>query len=224
MTSPVRTGRGAALSRERILDGADAIIREDGADAFSMRRLAARLDVTPMALYKWFDNRDELLAALTERSLDFAMPAADPDASWSDRLLDVARALRETLLEHRQLLRLAGTPRRIDGLMVVTADRLLGLMRELGFEGPEAVLNYRILLWTVIDHCLVVDAGDAMPAVSGEYEAEAAVRTAIASAGVAVPNIEAMREWIGGVDGDEFFEAVVRTVAAGLEARAPSRP
>ena len=212
-----------SLSRERILDVAEALIRDEGADAFSMRRLAAGLDVTPMAIYKWFDNRDDLVAALTERSFDVDIPTFDPGASWCDRLLDVARALRSTLLEHRQLLRLAGTPQRIDGLMVVTSDRLLGLMSELGYEGHEAVLNYRIVFWTVIDHCLVIDAGDAMPAVSAEYEADAAVQTAIESAGVAVPNIEAMRPWISGVDGDEFFDAVVLTLAAGLEARAPSR-
>ena len=40
-----------SLSRTRIIDAALAMIDRDGVDAFSMRSLAADLDVTPMALY-----------------------------------------------------------------------------------------------------------------------------------------------------------------------------
>lgn len=223
MSAPVRATRAAPLSRDRILEAAEALLREEGAGAFSMRRLAARLEVTPMAIYKWFASRDELLASLTERALDVAVPVSDPGASWSDRVVAVASALRTAMLEHRQLLRLVGVPQRLDGLMAVSSDRFLGLVRELGYEEVDAVEAYRILFWTVIDHCLVIDAGDAMPAVSGRYEAGRAVQSAVDSAGVEVPNIEALREWFGGVDRDEFFAQMVRTVAAGLEARAPAR-
>ncbi len=223
MTSVARPGRATPLSRERILEAAEALLREEDASAFSMRRLAARLDVTPMAIYKWFDNRDELLSALTERALDVVVPTSDPDASWSDRVVAVASTLRAAMLEHRQLLRLVGAPQRLDGLMAVSSDRFLGLVRELGYDEVDAVEAYRILFWTVVDHCLVIDAGDAMPAVSGHYEAGRAVQSAVDSAGVEVPNIEALRPWFAGVDRDVFFTQMVRTVAAGLEARAPAR-
>jgi AcrR family transcriptional regulator len=51
----------APLSRERILKAALRIADEEGLEALSMRRLAADLDATPMALYNHVPNKDALL-------------------------------------------------------------------------------------------------------------------------------------------------------------------
>lgn len=60
---------------------------EHGVPGVTMRGLAARMGVTPMALYRHFDNRDELLAAIVEqghatflRYLNRALGEASPDA------------------------------------------------------------------------------------------------------------------------------------------------
>lgn len=50
--------------RERILAAARDLFLERGAGGVTMRGLAARIGVTPMALYRHFDNRDDLLAAI----------------------------------------------------------------------------------------------------------------------------------------------------------------
>lgn len=52
------------LGRERILAEARDLFLERGAGGVTMRGLAARIGVTPMALYRHFDNRDALLTAL----------------------------------------------------------------------------------------------------------------------------------------------------------------
>jgi AcrR family transcriptional regulator len=54
----------ARLSRERILEVADRLAREDGLEALSMRRIAEQLDVWPMSLYRHFQDKDALLDAL----------------------------------------------------------------------------------------------------------------------------------------------------------------
>lgn len=213
--------RGAGLSRERILDAATALLRDEGARTFSMRRLAARLEVTPMAIYKWFDNRDALLTALTERALAGAESTLDPSAPWEDRVVALASALRAAMLEHRQLLQLVGAPRRLGGMMIMTSDRMLGLMREIGYEGDRAISAYRILFWAVVNHCLVAEVSDVVPAFLGDDEADRAVQGAIDSAGVELPNISDLRASFRGIGRDEFFEQMVRTVASGIEARSP---
>ncbi len=50
--------------RSRILDQARDLFVAQGAAAVTMRGVAARVGVTPMALYRYFASREELLAAL----------------------------------------------------------------------------------------------------------------------------------------------------------------
>ncbi len=55
------------LSRERILDAALELVVDDGWNGLSMRRLAQELDVWPMAVYRYFRDKDELLDAVVEQ-------------------------------------------------------------------------------------------------------------------------------------------------------------
>ena len=55
------------LDPAQIVDEALAVVRSDGEAALSMRLLATKLGVTPMALYHHFADRDALLLALVER-------------------------------------------------------------------------------------------------------------------------------------------------------------
>ena len=50
------------LTPDRIVTVARSLIREHGLSGFSMRKLAAALDVNPMTIYLRFDNKDALLA------------------------------------------------------------------------------------------------------------------------------------------------------------------
>jgi AcrR family transcriptional regulator len=52
----------------RIAHAARALLSAEGAAAVSMRRIAAAVGVTPMALYRHYPNRDALLAAVADRS------------------------------------------------------------------------------------------------------------------------------------------------------------
>jgi len=53
--------------RSRILDEARDLFAAEGAAAVTMRGIAARVGVTPMALYRYFASREDLLAALVEQ-------------------------------------------------------------------------------------------------------------------------------------------------------------
>ncbi|WP_214407997.1 TetR/AcrR family transcriptional regulator [Pseudonocardia lacus] len=90
--------RGTA---QRIADTARALLAAEGAAAVSMRRIAATIGVTPMALYRHYPNRDALLAAVADQAFtDLARrwkerPATGGDAvaqlhAAFDALLDVA--------------------------------------------------------------------------------------------------------------------------------------
>ena len=53
--------------RSRILDEARDLFVAQGAAAVTMRGVAARVGVTPMALYRYFPSREDLLGALVEQ-------------------------------------------------------------------------------------------------------------------------------------------------------------
>ena len=53
-----------ARTRQEILDGALALIREDGPEKLSMRALAKRVDYSPAGLYEYFAGKDEIIDAV----------------------------------------------------------------------------------------------------------------------------------------------------------------
>ena len=81
------------LTREQVLDATLALAHEEGLQAVSMRAVARRLDVTPMALYRHVGDKQGLLDALVERLLD-ELPLPDPALDWRARMLQLMAALR----------------------------------------------------------------------------------------------------------------------------------
>jgi AcrR family transcriptional regulator len=54
------------LTRQKILDTARSILLTEGVQAISMRTLAERVDYSPAALYQYFANKEEIIAALRQ--------------------------------------------------------------------------------------------------------------------------------------------------------------
>ncbi|MAR90616.1 MAG: TetR/AcrR family transcriptional regulator [Pseudomonadota bacterium] len=65
----VKTPRNPPLTRERIVDAAYDLAREDPLNALSMRRIAKALKVTPMAIYKHFTDKADLTAAVMDKQM-----------------------------------------------------------------------------------------------------------------------------------------------------------
>ena len=60
----------AATTAARILRAARVLFERDGAQAVSMRRVAAACGLTPMAIYRHFPNRETLLKRISDDSFD----------------------------------------------------------------------------------------------------------------------------------------------------------
>src|SRR5919198_662002 len=84
------------LSRERIIEASFGVLEQEGWEALSMRRLAQQLDVWPMAGYRYFRDKDELVDALVDHAVEtMALPAASGD--WRRRLHALLGAAHATL-------------------------------------------------------------------------------------------------------------------------------
>lgn len=87
------------LDRKQVLDTTLAIAEERGLEGVSMRAVAARLGVTPMALYRHVDDKQGLLDGLVERLLA-ELPLPDPDLPWRERLRQLVAATRDLARRH----------------------------------------------------------------------------------------------------------------------------
>ncbi|WP_030348628.1 TetR/AcrR family transcriptional regulator [Streptomyces sp. NRRL S-1022] len=105
-----RSGQPSGLDRERITEASVRLLDAEGLAKFSMRRLAAELNVTAMSLYWYVDTKDDLLElALDATYAELRLPDADQaDGDWREQLRALAVAYRGLLVRHPWLSPLAG--------------------------------------------------------------------------------------------------------------------
>src|SRR5438132_10513109 len=86
-----------ALSRDRIVEAALALIADEGLSAFSTRKLGERLGVEAMSIYHHFPSKQHLLDALVEHAIGTVrVPEPGPD---------IGHRLSESLLQYRAMAR-----------------------------------------------------------------------------------------------------------------------
>ncbi|MEV6737251.1 TetR/AcrR family transcriptional regulator [Streptomyces sp. NPDC051104] len=109
-----RGGRGggqpSGLDRERITEATVRLLDAEGLARFSMRRLAAELNVTAMSVYWYVDTKDDLLELALDAAFgEVRLPAGDTGEDWRDQLRGLAAEYRALLVRHPWLSPLAGT-------------------------------------------------------------------------------------------------------------------
>lgn len=92
-----RRPRGS-LTRDLILDAAEHVAGQ-GFDSLTLRAVAARLEAAPMALYRYFATKEELINALLDRVLGRFAPEP-PSGDWVEDLRRFAQAHRHLLDQH----------------------------------------------------------------------------------------------------------------------------
>ena len=88
--------RRARLNRDEVLRAAVRLADEAGIEALSMRHLAQRIGVVPMALYKHVANKAELLDGMVDvivGDIDLATPSPDWKRAVREQVLSARRAL-----------------------------------------------------------------------------------------------------------------------------------
>ncbi|MFI2202095.1 TetR/AcrR family transcriptional regulator [Streptomyces sp. NPDC020192] len=105
-----RAGQPSGLDRARITEASVGLLDADGLARFSMRRLAAELNVTAMSLYWYVDTKDDLLElALDAANGELRLPDPDDEREdWREQLRGLAAEYRALLVRHPWLSPLAG--------------------------------------------------------------------------------------------------------------------
>jgi AcrR family transcriptional regulator len=128
-----------------VLAAALAIADEAGLEQLSFRRLASRLGVTPMALYRHVEDKDALLEGIGDLALA-RLELTAPTGDWREQPRATARSFRALALAHPAAVRLFVSRPLFTPAAQRTADAVLGLLRRAGFPPERAVLHYRQLV------------------------------------------------------------------------------
>ena len=196
------------LSRERILRAALDLVEREGRAALSMRRLAQELDVWPMAVYRYFGDKDELLAALVEETTGrISLPGGG--GPWRSRLAALLREANRVLRGRPGGLEV--DPERAllspSGLRLSQAG--IELLEEAGFARGEAVLAWRSLFAYAVGAARGAPAESERTALAGLSDEQYAELGDVA------------HDLLGEAGVEGGFEYGLERLLDGLEARQP---
>ncbi|KUF06495.1 TetR/AcrR family transcriptional regulator [Leucobacter sp. G161] len=148
------------LDHDLIVDEAMRMIEADGEAGLSMRSLAAGLNVTPMALYRYFADRDALLLALVVRvseTLEFPERTSDPRAD----AVALALTLHDFLALHPWMIRLISTGRLASPAGMRFPEGFLDCAAAAGLDDERAFLFYRTMLAAILGAATITSAAPA---------------------------------------------------------------
>ncbi|MGW5867483.1 TetR/AcrR family transcriptional regulator [Streptomyces sp. NPDC055239] len=225
-----RSDQPSGLDRERITEATVRLLDEEGLAKFSMRRLAADLNVTAMSVYWYVDTKDDLLElALDAAAGEMVMPdqgSVTPDR-WRETLRELAEEYRRLLVRHAWVSPLIGNYLNIGpnwlkfALTVQVVVRETGLPMEKQAGAIAAVFQFVYGFGTVQGHYIARCAAAGLTPAEYFKEAMGAVHDH--------PDVEEtlhsasdMLEARGGSTVEEMweldFEVALDLLVAGIEA------
>lgn len=126
------------LSPELILRVALRLVRKGGADALSIRKLADELKVSPMAVYRHYENKGALLSALFDAFIRKAEVLPAQDLPWDEWIAYVGQQMWKAQVAEPGWMGLLGSVQIRSGGLGVMLDGLR-VLNEAGFTQEEAL-------------------------------------------------------------------------------------
>ncbi len=212
------------LNRSEIVRAALHLLVSQGYDAFSMRKLAAELNVKNPSLYWHFPSKEDLFDLVADAIVgECALPVLEDPQDWARGLAEVARNLRTAFLEHSAAMPLF-TGRALlgpNGLRL--SDHVIGTMRRAGFDDRTAGYAYLLLTYYVVGFVIqatafgVGEAGEARLREMNDRFREISAEE--------FPNLSAIRDTLTERGLDDRFELGLRGLLSGFaEERKAVRP
>ncbi|MBN9643440.1 TetR/AcrR family transcriptional regulator [Corynebacterium mendelii] len=152
---PGPTSRRAGLSPDTVIDAAISLAHIHGIDGWSVRALAAELDVVPSVIYHYFSTKTDLIDAVTDRIYASAQ-LPDDSLEWKQWFRQLAHNLRPVLLDYPGLADRMMRAHMPDSAFS-TLDTGLRKLEDAGF-GDTAVMVYSMILNVAVSSVVIRDA------------------------------------------------------------------
>jgi AcrR family transcriptional regulator len=215
------------LTQEAIVEAAIKVLDAEGLAGFSMRRVADELNTGAASLYWHVGSKDGLFDLIFEEVIGEQLegiPDADPER-WQEQLKEVARAMRRTILRHRDIVQLSIGRIPMGPNALRMSERVLAILRSGGVPDELAAQSY-LLMISAVNGFTMDEAGYDAQAPEGAPPADEAaqmVKTYFSS----LPddqfsNLKEVAEHFAITDQDARFDLLIDLFVDGISARAAS--
>jgi AcrR family transcriptional regulator len=209
--------RRRALTRDRVVAEALAIITADGAEALSMRALAARLGVVPGALYRHVRSKEQLYDLILDGVLAEVDCQADHSLTWTGQITVLAHRLRAVLEHHPGIAGLLKTRDPLSPHSLALAEAFLAPLHAAGLPERQAARAFRL----IYDYTLAFALAD--PTTPSEQRIQdAATRRELRAFLRSLPTdrfpvLATIGEHVWADNRDERFTASLATLISGIQ-------
>jgi TetR/AcrR family transcriptional regulator, tetracycline repressor protein len=147
--SPATEADRPRLTKAAVVERGLALADAEGLEAVTIRRLAAELGVTPMALYWHFRNKDELLTGLADAMWAEFDARLDPRDDWPVQLRRLLESLVAVLRKHPSASELLiGSEKLMSEAAMVASETTLEVLHRGGFDAQYSAAIMRNALFT----------------------------------------------------------------------------
>jgi len=206
-----------ALTRERVVTEALAVVNTDGAQALSMRALARRLGVVPGALYRHVRNKDQLYDLILDAVLAEVDCRTDPALPWIAQVGTLAHRLRAVLESHPGIAALLKTRDPVSPASLALAEAFLAPLHAAGLSGHQSALAFRLIYDYTLGFALADPASPAEQRLrdsAARQQLHAFLRSLPASS---FPTLAAHGTYAWADDREQRFTSGLDTVICGLQ-------
>ena len=219
--------RRPQLTRQRVVAEALAVIAQDGAQALTMRTLAARLGVVPGALYHHVRNKEQLQDLVLDGVLAEIDCHLDPSQPWTEQIKLLAHRLRAVLEQHPGVAGILKTRDPLGPHSLALAEAFLSPLQAAGFPDREAGLAFFLL----VDYTVGFAVSSPRTSANEQRVRDTAIRTQLHEFFRSLPPerfpaLVALGEHVWLDNRDQRFTAGLDVLVDGLEhaRRSPHRP
>ncbi|MBG11712.1 MAG: TetR family transcriptional regulator [Alcanivorax sp.] len=202
MPKKPKTDQEIAAFRERVCEVATGLFVERGPDNVTMRQIAAGVGVSPMTPYRYFQDKDEILATVRAAALDRFAAALEAGLAQGSDARERARAIGDAYVrfatEHPAAYQLMSEISQVDESRypaLVRASRraretMVGYVRDMiregMMDGDADLIGY--MFWSTLHGIVVLDMAGRL---GGEIDADTlrkkTMRTLLAGMAVSPP-------------------------------------
>ena len=212
----------APLSEKLIVDTALEILRAEGLDAVTMRRVASELDTGPASLYVYIRGRDELREVMLDR-ISESVPLERPDpARWREQVHLLLTAVLRALEAHPGIAQVAVANVPTTEHTMDFAENLMAVLLAGGIDSQDAAWACDVLPLIVTATAVETAEYQSRPAGAEDTGAKLA-RTFAMLAPERYPLLTTHAHELVSGDGDERFTFAIDTFLDGLVARTQRR-
>jgi AcrR family transcriptional regulator len=210
--------RRPQLTRQRVVAEALAVIAQDGAQALTMRGLAARLGVAPGAVYHYVRNKQQLHDLVLDGVLAEVDVHLDPAQPWTDQLKLLAHRLRQVLEAHPGVAAILKTRDPLGPHSLALAEAFLSPLQAAGFGDRQAGLAFFLL----VDYTVGFAVSSPRTSINEQRVRDAAIRTQLHEFFRSLPPdrfpaLVALGEHVWVDNREERFTAGLEVLVDGLE-------